>query len=154
MSKGLTIMLVSAVVLILLLVGAGFYLIWTKVSALDQAGADTAQEETAAAEEEKKMGPVYTLDTFIVNLADKGGKRYLRTSMELELKDEEVNEKIETRLPQVKDAILMILPTKTMANVNNTAGKNALREELMSSLNGFLGPESVTYIYFTEFVIQ
>jgi flagellar basal body-associated protein FliL len=41
-----------------------------------------------------------------------------------------------------------------MVEVNNTTGKNALRDELMASLNGFLGAESVTYIYFTEFVIQ
>ena len=59
-----------------------------------------------------------------MNLADSGGKRYLRVTMALELSDPEALTNIESRLPQIRDAILMILPTKTFDEVSTTEGKS------------------------------
>ena len=90
----------------------------------------------------------------IVNLADQGGKRYLRITMELELSAPELTAEIDKRLPQLRDAILMILPTKTYAEIGSTEGKIALRDELIAKLNSFLKTGTVTTIYFSEFVVQ
>jgi len=97
---------------------------------------------------------VYSLDTFIVNLADKGGRRFLRITMDLELKDESFAGEIDKRLSQIRDSILMILPTKRFEDINGVEGKIALRDEIIIKLNSFLKNVIITNIYFVEFVIQ
>jgi flagellar FliL protein len=89
-----------------------------------------------------------------VNLADRGGKRYLRVTMALELSDPEAMTTIESRLPQVRDAILMILPTKKYEDVSTTEGKIALRKEIMEKINSLMTKGQVNNLYFTEFVVQ
>jgi len=105
-------------------------------------------------EEENVIGPLYTLDTMIVNLSDHGGKRYLRVTMALELSDTESIATIESRLPQIRDAVLMILPTKTYDDVSTTDGKIALRNQVMEKINALMTKGHVNNIYFTEFVVQ
>lgn len=165
MSKKLIIIIVAAVFLLLMgMMGGGFFLLWSKMSATvaqvqNQDGQEQDAEEEAA-QEEATIGPIYRLDTLIVNLADHGGKRYLRVTMELELKPNEevevaeVIEEIERRLPQLRDTILMILPTKLYADISTTQGKIALRDEIMTQLNTFLKKGQISKIYFTEFVVQ
>jgi flagellar FliL protein len=58
------------------------------------------------------------------------------------------------RMPQIRDAILMILPTKRYADISTTEGKTALREEILNAVNGLLASGQVSRIYFKEFVIQ
>jgi flagellar FliL protein len=97
---------------------------------------------------------MFSLDTFIVNLADEGGKRYLRITMDLELTQESLLKEMEQRLPQVRDGILMILPSKRFDDIRTVEGKAGLRNEIIAKLNGMLGHEGVANIYFTEFVVQ
>ena len=66
----------------------------------------------------------------------------------------EVVEEIQKRLPQIRDSILMILPTKQYADIASTAGKTALRDELISAINAYLKKGQISTIYFTEFVVQ
>jgi flagellar FliL protein len=119
------------------------------------APAPATEEEVAAEEEEtEEIGPLYSLGTLIVNLADEGGKRYLRVSIELELESAEMTEEVEKRLPQVRDSILMILPTKTFNDINTTPGKIAVRDELLAAMNGIVTTGKIKNLYFTEFVVQ
>ena len=152
MSKTVLIIIISVAVLFMGMVGAGFFILWNKISQMPQNPA--AVEEIPVEEEENVMGPLYSLDTMIVNLADHGGKRYLRVTMALELSDPEAATTIESRLPQVRDAILMILPTKTYDEVSTTEGKIALRSEVMEKINSLMTKGRINNIYFTEFVVQ
>ena len=61
---------------------------------------------------------------------------------------------MEKRLPQIKDNILMLIPSKTFNVLNSAEGKTALRNQLLLSINEVLNSGSVMNIYFTEFVIQ
>jgi flagellar FliL protein len=152
MSKTLMIIIISVVLLFMGAVGGGFFILWNKISQLPQDPATV--EEIPVEEEENAIGPLYSLDTMIVNLADRGGKRYLRVTMALELSDPEAMTTIESRLPQVRDAILMILPTKNYEDVSTTEGKIALRKEIMEKINSLMTKGQVTNLYFTEFVVQ
>ena len=152
MSKTMLIIIISVVVLFMGTVGAGFFILWNKINQIPQNPA--IAEDVALEEEENAIGPLYTLDTMIVNLADHGGKRYLRVTMALELSDPEALTTIEARLPQVRDAILMILPTKKYDDVSTTEGKIALRTEVMDKINSLMTKGQVNNIYFTEFVVQ
>ena len=83
---------------------------------------EALSEEELAEEEEVTIGPMYKMDTLIVNLADRGGKRYLRTTLQLELDNPDLIEEIDQRLPQLRDAVLMILPAKQYADIGTTEG--------------------------------
>jgi len=152
MSKTVLVIIISVAVLFMGMVGAGFFILWNKISQVPQDSGKVA--EMPVEEEENAIGPLYSLDTMIVNLADHGGKRYLRVTMALELSDPESVATIESRLPQVRDAVLMILPTKTYDDVSTTDGKIALRNQVMEKINTLMTKGRVTNIYFTEFVVQ
>jgi flagellar FliL protein len=119
-----------------------------------QSSADADEQPGRAATLEHPLGPIFALETFIVNLADKGGNRYLRITMDLELGNPELESEIQKRLPQVRDSILMILPSKRFADISPMAGKIALRDEILETLNGFLIQGEISNIYFKEFVVQ
>lgn len=152
MSKTVLIIIVSVAVLFMGIMGTGFFILWNKISQMPQE--PNRVEDMAVQEEENVIGPVYALDTMIVNLSDHGGKRYLRVTMALELSDSEAVATIESRLPQVRDAILMILPTKNYDQISTTEGKVALRNQVMETVNRLMTKGRVNNIYFTEFVVQ
>jgi len=152
MSKTVLIIIISVAVLFMGMMGAGFFILWNKISQVPMDPSKVA--EMPVEEEENVIGPLYSLDTMIVNLADHGGKRYLRVTMALELSDPEAVATIESRLPQVRDAVLMILPTKTFDDVSSTDGKIALRNQVMEKINTLMTKGRVNNIYFTEFVVQ
>lgn len=152
MSKTVLIIIISVAVLFMGMVGAGFFILWNKISQLPPDPA--AVQEMPVEEDENVIGPLYSLDTMIVNLSDHGGKRYLRVTMALELSDPEAVATIESRLPQVRDSILMILPTKKYEEISTTDGKIALRTEVMDKINTLMTKGRVNNIYFTEFVVQ
>ncbi len=74
--------------------------------------------------------------------------------MELELDNDDLTKEMEKRLPQIRDCILMILPTRTYQDIQTVEGKIALRSEIVAKLNALLKKEAITNIYFTEFVTQ
>ncbi len=134
--------------LIFVSVGAVSFVVWNKTSFF------SSQTEKVPENNSEVIRSVYSLDTFIVNLADKGGRRFLRVTMDLELKDESLAGEIDKRLSQIRDSILMIIPTKRFEDINSVEGKIALSDEIMTKLNSFLKDGSITNIYFVEFVIQ
>lgn len=142
---------------IIVAMGTGFYILFNKVSSLDLKNNESANmpaENNNNNDDDNKMGALYPLDTFIVNLADQGGRRYLRVTMELELEYPENNDELMKKIPRIRDAVLKLLPTKSMEDIHSVSGKNALRDEIITKLNGLFKKEIVTNIYFTEFVIQ
>ncbi len=103
---------------------------------------------------EPEVGPFLQLDPFIVNLADPTGHRYLRAKITLEFRDDEAYQKANERVPQINDAIIMVLSSKTVEEVLSPEGKMELRIELIRKLNELLGPNSIKNIFFTQFVVQ
>ena len=155
MSKKLIIILSIVGFVLVLVFGAGFFVMWSKISQLSA----PLQEEVVAEPETTEdappqLGPLMALNPFVVNLADPGGSRYLRMTVELELSDELLRNEIMSRLPQIRNAMLMILPSKTMADVTSSEGKEALREEIIEALNEILAKGEIRNIYYTEFVVQ
>jgi len=148
------IFLVVAVLLVLTIgLAAGIFMMWHKLSALSTQANMAATSETGKAQA-AALGPLYSLDTFIVNLADDGRSRYLRVTMDLELAESADAGKLTERLPQVRDSILMILPSKQFDDIAGMEGKIALRDEILAKLNSLFVNDVVTNIFFTEFVVQ
>ena len=164
MPKKTIIIVAGVVVIVLAVIGGGFFMLLQQLKAI---GSQKAEGHASSSNETEKsehgggehgggtgIGAIYSLDSFIVNLSDLGGKRYLRVTMGLELSDPKGNDEILKRLPQVRDSIIMILPARKVEDLQSAEGKNALRAEIMAKLNELMGRDLVKKVYFTEFVIQ
>jgi flagellar FliL protein len=155
MSNKILIIIIGLVLVVMMGMGAGLFLMWNKLGSLNTAGASNEDQPAAQnSSDQPVMGPIFSLDTFIVNLADKGGNRYLRVTMDLELGDGLVAEELAQRLPKIRDSILMVLPAKRFEDISSAEGKVLLRNEIIEKLNSFLAKGQVSNIYFKEFVVQ
>ncbi len=153
MSNKLMFIVIAAMLVITIGLAAGFFMMWNKLSEINTAGNGEANTE-AEQSQTAQLGPLFSLDTFIVNLADEERNRYLRITMDLELAAPTDTDKLNERLPQIRDRILMILPTKRFEDIASVEGKVALRDEIIGKLNSLFPAEVVSNIFFTEFVVQ
>jgi flagellar FliL protein len=145
--------MIALVVLFLVLAGGGFFL-W-KGGVFASFTQKVEEPKIAVKKGEKPdIGPIYSLDTFIVNLVDPRGKRYLKVKLDLELDNDELQDEIDKRLPQFKDTVLTLLSSKTYEDINTLEGKLQLRAEIISMLNQFLKSGTITNLYFIEFIVQ
>ena len=155
MSNKILVLLISVLMVLMLGLGGGLFMMWNKLSDLNAQTVAIASERAGVQGGAGNLvGPIFSLETFIVNLADPGGNRYLRVTMDLELANPEMEAEITQRLPQVRDSILMILPTKRFEDISTVEGKTTLRDEVVATLNDFLVQGNITNIYFKEFVVQ
>jgi flagellar FliL protein len=99
-------------------------------------------------------GVMFDLDPFIVNLADTPDVRYLKLTLKLEVDSEAVAADLSARIPQIRDAILLLLSSKDVNAVRTTQGKFQLRDEITQRINGLLKKPGLRSAYFTEFVVQ
>ncbi|MGZ8373645.1 MAG: flagellar basal body-associated FliL family protein [Nitrospira sp.] len=99
-------------------------------------------------------GVMFDLDPFIVNLADTPDVRYLKLTLKLDVDGEAVSTELSTRIPQIRDAVLVLLSSKDVNAVRTTQGKFQLRDEITQRINGLLKKPGVRSAYFTEFVVQ
>ncbi len=153
MSNKLIFLLVAVLLVLTVGLGAGLLMMWNKLSDLNTqnnlvVNPGTQQAQAAA------PGPLFSLETFIVNLADQERSRYLRVTMDLELAKSTDAAAINDRLSQVRDSILMILPSRQFGEIASMEGKIALRDEIIARLNSLFNKKVVTNIFFTEFVVQ
>jgi len=101
-----------------------------------------------------EQGHIYSMDPFIVNLADTESARYLKVKIEIEGQEAKVHEEYEKRLPQLRDAVLTILSGKTYKELFDSEGKKKLKEEIVSKANQVFTVLKVKTVYFNEFVVQ
>jgi len=148
--------LFSLIVVFLVVVGFLAYLfLFSNKAAVQTETALPADAQTIpAVNKGSGIGPLYSFDTFIVNLADPGGIRYLKVSMQAEVDSNKVIEEIDKRNPQVRDLILTVLSSKTYAEVSTPQGKIALKQEIIRRLNLILTTGTVRNVFFTEFISQ
>lgn len=111
---------------------------------------DASGKQTAGA----APGIMFDLDPFIVNLADAPDIRYLKLTMKLELENEGVATNLSSRIPQLRDTVLVLLSSKDSTTIRTPQGKFQLRDEVTQRINGLLPKPGVKTAYFTDFVVQ
>lgn len=124
--KGL--LLIIGLVVLLVLGGGGaaaFFLLGGKK--------DGEAHETKKA---KKHGePVFvTLEPFVVNLAG-DVQHYLQVGIDLKVADGKAGEDVKVHLPEVRNAVLLLLSSKKPEDLASMEQKNALRDEIRVAVN-------------------
>lgn len=101
-----------------------------------------------------KIGTLYPLDTFTVNLLSENGSRYLKAQVSLELSGPELAAELDKKKAVIRDKILRLLSSKSLEEVSTLKGKDKLSEQILDILNPMLNDGSINGVYFTDFVIQ
>lgn len=118
----------------------------------------TQKPKAAALSEEtrkfKEIGVLFPLDTFTVNLKSDAGKRYLKSTISLELEGKELGKELTSKIAVIRDRIIKILSSKTVEEISSQKGKQKVTEQIMETLNAMITDGSIKGVYFTEFVIQ
>ncbi|GAB7079491.1 flagellar basal body-associated FliL family protein [Megalodesulfovibrio paquesii] len=147
------------IILVLLLVlGGGGYFAYTKFFApqgsTTDAPAQQAEGQSAPTEAPPGDTQVVTLPTFLVNLADPLGRRYLKMTLDVEVTNKQAAEELNKQTPKIRDAIILLLSSKTYADLSTFESKLVLKKEIVERLNLILGGAKVRNVYFTDMVIQ
>lgn len=100
------------------------------------------------------IGPMVNIDEFIVNIISGDAAHYVKASLTVELNNDLVKAEVEQRMPQMRDAILLLIGNRTYEELQDLQGKKQLKAELLSTINSFLKTGQVVSIYFTNFVVQ
>jgi len=155
--------------LILIIIGALLFLIiviGTVVAVLLLSSDDAppppqAQGQTAGASAQQvrapgdlKVGPMFPLDVFTVNLLSDSGRRYLKTEINLEMSTPNLQAELTAKMPVVRDTVIGVLSSKTVEEISTRRGKERLKEEIIEQLNMRLQDGHITRIYFMMFIIQ
>ncbi|MGI9951207.1 flagellar basal body-associated FliL family protein [Moorellaceae bacterium AZ2] len=142
--KGSKPWLVIVLIAVLVLMSGGFaYLYLTGNRAV--AGPDSRREARPA--QIHKL----TLDDIVVNLADPGLRRYLRTKITLEYTNPHLEGELNEKIHRVRDAVIGILRNKKTEELRQ---EEALKRELLAAINSQLERGQVEDLYFEEFIVQ
>jgi flagellar protein FliL len=116
-------------------------------------------------------GVLVDLGSKVINLADPGGYRYVRLGLVMEFAPKEMTfytAKAEERKKQedalreevtrqkavIEDAVIGIVSNKAFGDIFNLKGKDDLKEELRTAVDGRLPGMQVLRVYFTDFLVQ
>lgn len=117
--------------------------------------------EAATKKEEHETPPVFArLETFTVNLQKTDPEdHYLQVEVHLKIADDKVNEALKLRSPEIRNALLLLMSSKTQDDLVTVEGKQQLATQIADQINKIIHSkdakkDGVTGVYFTSFVIQ
>lgn len=113
------------------------------------------EKEKGLVEEKIAEGPMLPLESFVVNLAQGDGpRRYLSMSPVLKFNKATKEEELNSRKPQIRDAIIGILNSKRPEDLLKLEGKTYLKEEIKAAINSFLTDGAAIDVYYVSFQIK
>jgi flagellar FliL protein len=100
-------------------------------------------------------GPVLVkMGEFVTNLAGADNRRFVRIQIDMEASSEEAAKELQVKASQVRDQVLMVLRSKTIADLAGPEGMRRLGADLVAGTNKVLANGGISAIYFVEFAIQ
>ena len=153
-SKKKLFIIIGAVVFVLLLAAGGAaYFFLMKDSAPEESDPGT-EVPVPEINKQAEIGPMVDIEEFIVNIISEENNHYVKSSLTIELSSEVAKEELEKRMPQIRDAILLLVGNKTFEELQDLQGKKQLKAELLSKINAIMLTGQAKSIYFTDFVVQ
>lgn len=101
-----------------------------------------------------KRGIMFPAWSLVINLADANVPRFLKVTFTFELDRAITVAEMQEKEPIIKDAVIGLISSKTMADLRGYEAQLILKEEIISRINAVLETGRVINVYFTEFIIQ
>ncbi|MEZ5649173.1 MAG: flagellar basal body-associated FliL family protein [Burkholderiaceae bacterium] len=116
-------------------------------SADDHAERDSHAERPSKRKRKKSNDPhkprqFVTLEPFVVNLRDTKQDRFAQVGVVFEVEDAKVESELNSLTPAIRDAMLMLISSKTANELLTVAGKKRLGEEMTLAANAILDGDS------------
>jgi flagellar protein FliL len=146
--KGKMKMIIIIAVILIVSLASGFAAYTMFIGKKGPAG-DAAHDKAG-----KEPGKVtlLALDPMVLNLAEPN--RFLKLSIQFELSDPSSQPLAADRVPQLRDAIIILASSKSYASIMTPEGKFQLKDEILLRANQAVGKDAFKNLYFTEFVTQ
>lgn len=97
---------------------------------------------------------LHVVDNLVVNPAASGGGRFLLTSIALETVTPEGAELLAARDIELRDVMIMVLGSKTVAELTDIRSRASLATELLAVVEKIVGDHVVSRLFIPQFVIQ
>ena len=152
--KNVVLYVVTGVVALLVVVGAGGGAAWLMYNKLGGPMQQVVMTTQGAKVLELPENGVLELKPFVTNLKDPGGNRYINVTFHLVMSSEKEKQKVEKNVPIVRDAVLRVLNAKNALEVTGPEGSNTLMQEIQKAVNEALGGSFVTSVLITDKVVQ
>jgi flagellar FliL protein len=116
--------------------------------------------KAASAKPVSSKPPVFvTLEPFTVNLQQEdAAAQFLQVGLSLKLADDAPVEAIKLHMPEIRNRVLLLLSSKKASEVNTSAGKKTLSDELLREIAQPLASsvlaQRLDSVLFTSFVVQ
>lgn len=96
---------------------------------------------------------------FLVNFGGAGSARYLQLTLEAMSHNHQILRQLRQNGPAVRNDLLLLFSSQTLADLSSRAGKEALRAAALRDIRKVLDAEGadgkqIRAVYFTSFVIQ
>ncbi|MEW6658393.1 MAG: flagellar basal body-associated protein FliL [Thermodesulfobacteriota bacterium] len=111
-------------------------------------------DDPAPAKTEQAHKALMPLEPFLVNLADKDARRYLKVKIDLEVDNEKAAKELEKSLPRIRDQLIFLLSSKSYPDIATPEGKHQLKKDILARLHAIPAGKKISAAYFTEFVAQ
>lgn len=162
-SKALLFIIIGAVVFLIIIASLVAFLLLSG----GEKNQDEGQSEATQQKQQKpnilsskdanllNLGPLYSIaKPFVVNLVTQNGRRYLKTSIALELSNPKLQVEIDQKTTVIQDIIIDILSSKSIEEIITTKGKERIKDEILQRVNQILADGFIKNVFFTEFVVQ
>lgn len=146
-----------AVIVVIILGAVAFLMMGTDVK--QKATMDRAKTENGGHEESNKKiaagvdSNIYPLEPFIIHIYDGQELRYLKVKMELEMTDPTTKSKLDASHLQIRDAILVLLISKSYQELQDVKGKNQLKEEILAVISKIIPTGNISKVFFSDFIV-
>lgn len=161
-SKGLMIVLIALIVILLLAVGVGGYLLFNSGVLNGQQGQEQVQKEEARDSDKTYKTAINDLVLNITNA--KGREKLMKLSFHLKSTEPSIEAIVEEYKPEIVDAVIAQISSRSSEELLTVGGKALLKEELMEDINNILNEvtsdnedikrNNIQNILFTTFVIK
>ncbi len=111
-------------------------------------------EQAQGEPEEPSPEYEYVFDSFVVNLAGQDHRRYLKVTMTAAYHEEELQEELESKMPEIRNDIIDILRSKSLEEVQKEGATREIRRQVVESINSIIKEGSIQEIYLTDYIIQ
>jgi flagellar FliL protein len=102
----------------------------------------------------KYESTVYSIRDIVINPAGTGGTRFLSVSIAFELETAELAHDFEAREPIVRDALITILSSKTVAQLTDPKQREITRYQIKKRISKIMRTDELAGVYYTDFVLQ
>lgn len=153
-------LIIAGVATALLVGGAGAAFTMLKSTpaeeeASDEDGGDASDKPAKKKKRANGATPVFvTLETFTVNMADTDNERFAQVGIVLEVTEKKVDEILKANMPAVRNAILLLLSSKTSKQVLSLEGKDQLATQIAAAVTQRIGKGTVDSVHFSQFIVQ